>query len=143
MRQGAEFFRPAFEAFDNRATMRFVEALGVPLVCERGGRLFPASGKAWDVANALVSWVSRSGVEIRCHAPVAGLSLERGRGTGVGLESGAGVAGQGGVVGAGGGGCGQKSVWLVVGGKKFPGGVYPPVNSLSPAKPTPVKTKSS
>lgn len=106
VRQGAEFFRPAFEAFDNRATMRFVEALGVPLVCERGGRLFPASGKAWDVANALVSWVSRSGVEIRCHAPVAALSLERGRVTGVVLESGEGIA--------------AKAVLLATGGVSYP-----------------------
>lgn len=88
VRQGADFFGTAFRMFDNRAAVRFIEMLGIPLACERGGRYFPASGKAWDVADALVSWTSRSGAEIRCHAPVASLRIEHNTVAGVVLESG-------------------------------------------------------
>lgn len=88
VRQGADFFGTAFRMFDNRAAVRFIEMLGVSLACERGGRYFPASGKAWDVADALVSWTSRSGAEIRCHAPVASLRIEHNTVAGVVLESG-------------------------------------------------------
>ena len=88
VRQGAEFFCPAFGAFDNRATVRFVEVLGVPLTVERGGRVFPTSGRAWDVADALVSWISRVGCEVRCHAPAASLMVADNTVHGVVLESG-------------------------------------------------------
>lgn len=89
VRQGREFLEPAFEAFDNRAAIEFVEReLGVPLVHERGGRIFPASGRAWEVAEAFVAWASGKGVEIRCHAPAASLRIGGGRIRGVALASG-------------------------------------------------------
>lgn len=107
VRQGADFFAPAFAEFDNRTAIGFIEnELGVPLAHERGGRVFPASGRAWDVAEALASWVRRTGAEIRCHAPVASLSLERGRVTGVVLESGERIA--------------AKAVLLATGGVSYP-----------------------
>lgn len=54
VRVNADFFAPAFNAFNNRATFRFFESIGVKLDVERGDRVFPRSGKAWDVAQALV-----------------------------------------------------------------------------------------
>lgn len=68
--QGAEFVRDALERFDSRAAIDFFEASGVPLTIERGGRVFPTSGKAWDIAEALVSRARRAGVEIRCNSQV-------------------------------------------------------------------------
>lgn len=106
VRQGAEFFEPAFGAFDNRAAVRFVEALGVPLTVERGGRVFPTSGKAWDVANALVSWVSGTDCEVRCYAPVASLVISDGSVRGVILESGEHIP--------------AKTVLLATGGVSYP-----------------------
>ena len=89
VRQGADFFRPAFEAFDNRTAIRWFESeMGVPLAHERGGRIFPASGRAWDVAEALAAWARRSGAEVRCLAPVSALWLADGGVRGVVLESG-------------------------------------------------------
>lgn len=88
VRQGAAFVLPAFERFDNRATVRFVETLGVPLTLERGGRYFPTSGRAWDVANALVDWTVRCGVEIRCHAAAQEVTTHDGAVTGIRLQSG-------------------------------------------------------
>ena len=47
MRTNAEFFSTAFAEFNNKATIRFFERLGVKLDVERGERVFPRSGKAW------------------------------------------------------------------------------------------------
>ena len=51
-----EFFVPSYTEFDNRALARFFEKRGVRLSTEQGGRVFPKSGKAWDIADALVEW---------------------------------------------------------------------------------------
>ncbi len=89
VRQGADFFHPTFEAFDNRAAIRWFESeLGMPLAHERGGRIFPASGRAWDVAEALAAWAVSSGAEIRCHAAVGELTIADNQIQGVMLESG-------------------------------------------------------
>lgn len=54
----------AFAEFNNKATIRFFERLGVKLDIERGQRVFPHSGKAWDIANALMDYCVESGVEV-------------------------------------------------------------------------------
>lgn len=64
VRTNAEFFAPAFAGFDNRATIRFFERQGVKLDIERGERVFPHSGKAWDIANALLDYCVGNGVKI-------------------------------------------------------------------------------
>lgn len=66
----ADFFAPAFNAFNNRATFRFFESIGVKLDVERGDRVFPRSGKAWDVAQALVDWCRDEGVTVQCDTRV-------------------------------------------------------------------------
>jgi predicted Rossmann fold flavoprotein len=66
----ARFFKAAFYNFPNTALVDFFEQNGLPLVAERGDRIFPSSQKAWDVANTLVQWAEQQGVEIRCHAEV-------------------------------------------------------------------------
>lgn len=107
VRQGVDFFRPAFEAFDNRATIEFAEhELGVPLAHERGGRIFPASGRAWDVAEGLAAWVRRAGAEVRCHAPAASLMIADNTVRGVVLESGERIT--------------AKAVLLATGGVSYP-----------------------
>jgi predicted Rossmann fold flavoprotein len=64
----ARAFRPAFMNFPNTALMRFMEEIGAPTVVERGGRVFPASSRAQEVAGALVRWAKKNRVTIRCHA---------------------------------------------------------------------------
>lgn len=66
----ARRFKPAFMNFPNTALIRFMEQAGVPVVVERGGRVFPASSQAQDVAEALVYWAQSKNVEIRCKAEV-------------------------------------------------------------------------
>jgi predicted Rossmann fold flavoprotein len=57
--------------------------LGVRTVTERGGRVFPASGRAQDVVDALVRWVDERGVTLRTRSPVKQLLVEGGRVVGV------------------------------------------------------------
>ncbi|MBR5483134.1 MAG: NAD(P)/FAD-dependent oxidoreductase [Alistipes sp.] len=64
IRTNADFFEVAFAEFNNKATIRLFERLGVKLDIERGQRVFPKSGKAWDIANALVDYCLDNEVEI-------------------------------------------------------------------------------
>ena len=64
VRTNAGFFAQAFAEFNNRATIRFFERAGVKLEIERGERVFPKSGKAWDIANALLEYCFENGVKI-------------------------------------------------------------------------------
>lgn len=60
----ANFVRPAFNTFFNQQIVELLHAQGVPTVTERGGRVFPASGRAADVANALERWTRQQGAQI-------------------------------------------------------------------------------
>lgn len=77
------FLRQAFARFFTRDLMAFFEDLGLALVTERGGRVFPASGQAGDVLKALRKWLQRSGVVIETSAPVEELIFSGGRIAGV------------------------------------------------------------
>ncbi|MBQ3149597.1 MAG: NAD(P)/FAD-dependent oxidoreductase [Alistipes sp.] len=71
IRTNAEFFEIAFAEFNNKATIKFFERIGVKLDIERGQRVFPKSGKAWDIANALTDYCIDNGVEIIYNARVS------------------------------------------------------------------------
>ena len=83
VRTNEEFFSVAFAEFNNRATIRFFERLGVKLEIERGERVFPKSGKAWDIANALVDFCLDKGVTIKYKTRVTAIETIGGRVTGV------------------------------------------------------------
>ena len=71
------FLRSALSRFSPQDTMDFFEKLGVPLVTERGRRVFPASEKAGDVVGALTREAERLGVERRKRR-VTGLDFSNG-----------------------------------------------------------------
>ena len=48
------FMRNAFSLFFNTELMEFFESRGVPLVVERGNRVFPKSGKSLDIFLAMI-----------------------------------------------------------------------------------------
>lgn len=73
VRANADFLKQAFAEFDNRATVRFFERQGVKLDVERGERVFPRSGKAWDIANALLEYCVENGVKIVYDTRVTGI----------------------------------------------------------------------
>jgi predicted Rossmann fold flavoprotein len=72
------FLRQAFARCFSDDVMAFLESIGVPLVTERGGRVFPESGKAQDVVDAMVSWAKRQGVVTHVRQTVDGMILESG-----------------------------------------------------------------
>jgi predicted Rossmann fold flavoprotein len=77
------FLRQAFARFFNTDLMEFLDGLGLELVTERGGRVFPASGKAPDVQKVLLQWNKRSKVEIKNSATVDKLLIHNKQITGV------------------------------------------------------------
>ncbi len=85
----ARFMRNAYSAFFNRELMQLVEELGVPLAEERGGRVFPASGKAQDIFFALIKNIEKhKNVDIRKQSPVGKLYIPDGELRGVVLADG-------------------------------------------------------
>lgn len=83
IRTNADFFDVAFAEFNNRATIRLFERLGVRLDIERGQRVFPHSGKAWDIANALADYCTDNGVDMMFDARVAEVLAVEGKVYGV------------------------------------------------------------
>ena len=83
IRTNADFFEVAFAEFNNRATIRFFERLGVKLDIERGQRVFPRSGKAWDIANVLADYCAENGVETMYDTRVADILVVDGKAYGV------------------------------------------------------------
>jgi len=58
------FMYSAFYSFTNQDTIDFFENAGVPLKEERGGRIFPVSDRAKDIAQALIDYAKNNGVVI-------------------------------------------------------------------------------
>ncbi|MCK4303778.1 MAG: NAD(P)/FAD-dependent oxidoreductase, partial [Candidatus Eisenbacteria sp.] len=75
--------RRAFSQFFSSDLMAFFEGLGVRTMTERGGRVFPVSNEAQEVADALVKWVRDRGVILRPRIAVDRLVVKDGRVTGV------------------------------------------------------------
>jgi len=82
-RPNGRFLRQAFSQFLTSELLAFFEELGVPTVTERGGRVFPASGRAQDVVDALVQWIGECGVILSNRSAVERLNVEGKKVTGV------------------------------------------------------------
>lgn len=65
-----KFLYSAFNEFDNKAVMKFLEDSGCHLKVERGDRVFPASDHSSDVIAALTRELQRRKVEIRLKTEV-------------------------------------------------------------------------
>ena len=74
--RNGRFLRQAFNRFFNEELIHFFEEQGLPLVRERGGRVFPASGKAPDVLKTFQQWLEGLSVSIRPDSRVEGLLLD-------------------------------------------------------------------
>lgn len=64
------FVRPALAAFPPAAQRAWFASLGVPSAVEPGGFVFPASGRAADIREALLQAAERAGARILCGARV-------------------------------------------------------------------------
>ena len=67
---GEKFLRSAIYGFTPRDTMEFFESLGVPLVVERGNRVFPLSQKSSDIILALANEIERLGIDLKLNTVV-------------------------------------------------------------------------
>jgi predicted Rossmann fold flavoprotein len=79
VRVNREFAWDFLRFFSNIRTMEFFKKNRVPLVVERGERVYPVSGKAGDVANALETFARKQGVVVECHTPAVRIGTREGR----------------------------------------------------------------
>lgn len=77
------FLRNAFHRFFREELLALLRRYGVETQVERGGRIFPASGRAADVRDALLRYATEHGATIRYHTAVQELLVEEGHVTGV------------------------------------------------------------
>ncbi len=59
-----EFLIPAFKNYTNNDVIDLFETNGLKTVKERGGRIFPAHGKAPEVVATLLNWAKKCGAKI-------------------------------------------------------------------------------
>lgn len=71
-----KFLRQAFSQYFSDDLMSFFKQQGLQLVIERGGRVFPASGKATDVTKTLINWLQKKDVQIRASSPASKLLIQ-------------------------------------------------------------------
>jgi predicted Rossmann fold flavoprotein len=69
----ARFLRAPFLRFSNDDVLALLHARGVETYARPDGRVFPISGRADDVVDALAWHAREAGAEIRCDAPVEGI----------------------------------------------------------------------
>jgi predicted Rossmann fold flavoprotein len=81
--KNGRFLHQAFSQFFAPQLMDFFVREGLPLVTERGDRVFPQSGKAVDVVETLINWLNKTGVRLKCSTTVTKLLAKEDRITGV------------------------------------------------------------
>ncbi len=74
VRSGSEFLASSLENFSTKDCIDFFEKQGVKLTVERGGRVFPTSMRAIDIASGLEHAAKRTGTTILCDAKVENIA---------------------------------------------------------------------
>lgn len=78
-----KFLFSALQQFTNEDLLRFLQEQGLETVTERGGRVFPATGKAKDVIAILLSTLQKAGGRVVTGAQATGFTVKPGLVTGV------------------------------------------------------------
>lgn len=78
-----KFLFGALKKFTNEDLLAVFREQGLATVTERGGRVFPASGRAQDVVNTLVDAFVRAGGRLETNTQVTGFVMQPGKVTGV------------------------------------------------------------
>ncbi len=76
--RNGKFLRQCFQQFFSSELLQLLEDNGVQTTLERGGRYFPASGKAMDVVRCLRRWAETNGVRIQCNSAVKKIMTKNG-----------------------------------------------------------------
>ena len=83
-----KFLYGAFSRFFRDDLLDLLHRFGVETKVERGGRVFPVSDKASDVAEALERWMTSAGVRVRLNARIRSILTSEDRAIGVELFGG-------------------------------------------------------
>lgn len=83
-----KFLRQPFSRYFSGELLDFLKIRGLALVTERGGRVFPASGKAPDVLRVFLEWCEELGVTIKTTTTVKSLKIKDGKLIGVNTNNG-------------------------------------------------------
>lgn len=78
-----KFLFSALQQFTNDDLLRFFQEQGLETVTERGGRVFPATGKAKDVIAVLRSALQKAGGRLATGAQATGFTVKPGQVTGI------------------------------------------------------------
>lgn len=85
----SRFLRNSFSRFFNQELIDFFEHHGVPLVVERGNRVFPKSGRSLDIFLAMIQTIEKNPlIKVMKNTRVEELLIEEGRVKGVRFENG-------------------------------------------------------
>jgi predicted Rossmann fold flavoprotein len=71
------FLYNVFSVFFSEELVAFFEEIGVKTKVEQGGRVFPFSDKATELAESMVKWIQMTGVTLRCNTEVRELLYDR------------------------------------------------------------------
>lgn len=83
-----KFLYGVFSRFFRDDLLDLLRQMGVETKVERGGRVFPVSDRAGDVADALDRWMGQCGVRVRLNTRVKSVRTEDGRASGVDIFGG-------------------------------------------------------
>ncbi len=86
--RNGQFLRNAYHRFFRDELLALLARYGVTTQDERGGRVFPASGQAGDVRDALLRYATAHRADIRYRAEVQRILVVDGEVIGVGLQNG-------------------------------------------------------
>lgn len=81
--KNGQFLRQCFQQFFTPEMTAFFESRGLPVVIERGGRIFPASGRALDVVRVCNAWLKEKQVTLRHGTSATEILVRDGRVCGV------------------------------------------------------------
>ena len=81
-----KFLYNAFSRFFNQDLISFFQSRGVPVVEERGRRIFPASNRAQDIVRVLRDYARSHGVKVLIHSPAREVLQNKGEVEGVRTE---------------------------------------------------------
>ncbi|HBF88128.1 MAG TPA: aminoacetone oxidase family FAD-binding enzyme [Bacteroidales bacterium] len=71
-----EFLKPAFSKFYSTELINFFNSIGVKTILERGGRVFPESGKAVELVKNFTNWCKSKNVSIQTNCQVTDILLK-------------------------------------------------------------------
>lgn len=74
VRSGSEFFSQPLKLFSTEDCTAYFETIGTRLTVERGGRVFPSSMRAGDIADSLERAAKKAGAEIICNSKVTDIT---------------------------------------------------------------------